>query len=207
MFIGHNWDNEKDLVEGCIKNDRQAQEFLFRTYAPKMMGVCLRYAKSKEDAQDLLHDGFIRVFTKIHSFKAESSLATWMTRVFVNYALTSLKSGYHKAIHLDIDDNDIKDQSSEEEVSGSNDLFTASVLDELTSEDALALVQSLPPKYSLIINMYVVDGFSHKQIAEALNISEGTSKSQLSRARKMLMSMIEKKSEETNKSINKLKAS
>lgn len=182
--------SDEELVKLCMSDNRLAQQAIYQRYSHAMMGVCSRYAKSKEDAKDVFQDGFIKVFTKLETFKGESMLATWMTKIFVNTALTFLRKGINKYSFLDIDEVfDLVDE--DDEISFDTDEIT--FMDNLTAEEAMRLVQFLPDKYRLIINMYCLDGYNHKQIADALQISEGTSKSQLSRARKMLITMIQKK--------------
>lgn len=176
-------DNEAELIQRCKENDRAAQQAIFKYYSSKMMGICLRYSKNVDDAKDILHDGFFKVFTTISKFRSDSALETWMTRVFINTAISHLRERSKKYNHLSIDDAyiELADEPIEDE--------NKRAIDKLEKEDALALVRKLPEKYQLIINMYAVEGMSHKEIAETLGVSEGTSKSQLSRARKMLSDM------------------
>jgi RNA polymerase sigma factor (sigma-70 family) len=184
---------EAELISRCRKDDRMAQEELFHSYAGKMMGICLRYTRNKDDARDLLHDGFIKVLTHIKGFKEESALTTWMSRIFVNTALTHLKSNYKKYIHLEPGDEMAEDFEDE---------LPDKLAEELSSEEVLEMVQMLPDKYRIIINLYCVDGFTHRMISEQLGISEGTSKSQLSRGRQLLSKMVEqhlKKNEKAGK--------
>jgi RNA polymerase sigma factor (sigma-70 family) len=168
---------ESDLIEGCIKGDRRMQEELYKRYAPKMYGVCLRYASNAAEAEDILQEGFVKVFKKIGSFRQEGSFEGWVRRIFVNTAIEH----YRKKIHLqpitDYEENSIEGKY-------------ISVLDTLAEKDIIELVQQLSPGYRTVFNMYVIEGYSHKQIAEALGISEGTSKSQLSRAKLILQDLV-----------------
>lgn len=182
---------EAELISRCRKEDRAAQEQLFIRYSAKMMGICMRYTKNKDDARDLLHDGFIKIFSHIKGFKEESSVSTWMTRIFVNMALTFLKSKHNRYQYIEPGE-DIPEELEED--------IPESILDELSGEEVMEMVKMLPDKYRLIINLYSIDGFTHKMIAEQLDISEGTSKSQLSRARKLLVKMISLRKKKNEKS-------
>jgi RNA polymerase sigma factor (sigma-70 family) len=177
--------SENDLVRKCKKGDETAQALLFNRYAAAMLGVCLRYARNKEEARDWLHDGFVKIFTHIASFKTESSLKTWMTSIFINTALSHLGKAIEQHRHIQIEEVDLADHVSE-----MNENELDNILYSLSQEEVLATVQELPEKYRLILNLYCVDGFTHRAIADKLGISEGTSKSQLSRARKLLINLI-----------------
>ncbi|MGN6400030.1 MAG: RNA polymerase sigma factor [Flavisolibacter sp.] len=170
--------SDSDLIEGCIRGDRKLQHELYNRFASKMYGVCLRYAGNAEEAEDILQEGFIKVFNKIGSFRSEGSFEGWIRRIFVNTAIEH----FRKKIYL----QPITDYE-EDTVEGKY----ISVLDSLAEKDIIQLVQQLSPGYRTVFNMYVVEGYTHKQIAEALNISEGTSKSQLSRAKLILQDMVQ----------------
>lgn len=174
---------EAELIISCKKGDRAGQEQLFIRYSSRMMGICMRYTRNRDDARDLLHDGFIKIFNNIRNFKEESSLTTWMSRIFINTALSYLKSRHNKYSYLEISDELAEIEDAVEEVPDT-------LLQDLSSEEVLQMVQQLPDKYRLIINLYSIDGFTHKMIAEQLGISEGTSKSQLSRGRQLLLKTI-----------------
>jgi RNA polymerase sigma-70 factor (ECF subfamily) len=154
------------------------QHELYNRFASKMYAVCLRYAGNAEEAEDILQEGFIKVFNKIGSFRSEGSFEGWIRRIFVNTAIEH----FRKKIYL----QPITDYE-EDTVEGKY----LSVLDSLAEKDIIQLVQQLSPGYRTVFNMYVVEGYTHKQIAEALNISEGTSKSQLSRAKLILQDMVQ----------------
>jgi RNA polymerase sigma factor (sigma-70 family) len=180
--------SETEIIARCKKQDRNAQELLFRQYATYMMGICMRYSRNREDAQDLLHEGFIKAFQAIKDFREQSSLKTWLASIFVNTALSYLRiKNRHPVIHLDEEINHGPEQPDD------SDSLPDHVFYDLNIDEVLAYVQCLPDKYRLIINLYVIDDFSHAEIAKALNISEGTSKSQLSRARKLLGKLIMQK--------------
>jgi RNA polymerase sigma factor (sigma-70 family) len=171
--------SDSDLIEGCIRGDRKLQHELYKRYAPKMYGVCLRYAGNVEEAEDILQEGFIKVFNKMTSFRGEGSFEGWIRRIFVNTAIEH----YRKKIYLqpitEYEENTVEGKY-------------LSVLDDLAEKDIIQLVQQLSPGYRTVFNMYVVEGYTHKQIAEELGISEGTSKSQLSRAKLILQDLVKK---------------
>ncbi len=169
--------DEADLIEGCRKNERKMQYELYRRYAPKMYGVCLRYAGSAEEAEDILQEGFIKVFKKLDSYRGEGSFEGWIRRIFVN---TSIEHFRRK--------NYLQPITEREETTVEGKYL--SVLDSLAEKDIISLVQQLSPGYRTVFNMYVVEGFTHKEIANALGISEGTSKSQLSRAKQILQELV-----------------
>lgn len=168
---------ETDLIKGCIKQNASYQRMLFEQYAGKMMSVCLRYANDSMEAEDIMQDAFIKVFQYIHQFKFEGSFEGWIRRIIVNTAIRHLEK---KKMHFkDIDE------------SGSN----APQLDpyayvHLGQEDLLKLINQLPEGYRIVFNLNVIEGYSHEEIAEMLNIQPGTSRSQLVKARKMLQQQI-----------------
>ncbi len=174
--------SDEELIQGCKDKDRSAQKMLFEKYADKMMAVCMRYTKNQEDARDLLHDGFYKVFIKIGSFKGGSRIDTWMTRVFINLALNKLRHGRNKYYH---DEFEAKhEQVFEPERQERYDVKPDVVLEALNQ---------LPEIYRIVLNMYAIDELSHKEIAEQLNISVGSSKSRLSRARVLLNAKLKRK--------------
>ncbi|WP_016777253.1 RNA polymerase sigma factor [Anaerophaga thermohalophila] len=168
-----------DIISGCQKGERSAQKALYELFAPKMFGVCLRYTGNREEAEDFLQDGFIRVFEKIGDFRFEGSFEGWMRRIMVNLIIES----YRKARIKTEMKNEFPDIEGDEDTNHSEEKGYS--LNEL-----LSLVQKLPEKYRLVFNMYVIDELTHEEIARKLNISPGTSKSNLSRARKWLQQRI-----------------
>ena len=153
------------------------QRELYDRFASKMYGVCLRYAANAEEAEDILQEGFIKVFRKITSFRGEGSFEGWIRRIFVNTAIEH----YRKKTYL---------QPITEHEEATIEGKYLSVLDRLAEKDIIKLVQQLSPGYRTVFNMYVVEGYTHKQIGEQLGISEGTSKSQLSRAKQILQHLV-----------------
>lgn len=165
------------LLEGCRKGERKAQEHLYKLLAPKMMGVCMRYAKDTDEAEDILQIGFIKVFQRVGEFRGEGSFEGWIRRIMVNSAIETYRKNLRSLNVVDIDDVHDQPQST----------FDMSGLE---LKDLMKLVQTLSNGYRLVFNMYVIEGFSHKEIAKELGISEGASKSQLSRARAILKEKI-----------------
>jgi RNA polymerase sigma factor (sigma-70 family) len=160
-----------------MKGDRKMQQQLYERFAPKMYGVCLRYAGNVEEAEDILQEGFIKVFNKMGSYRGEGSFEGWIRRIFVNTAIEHFRKKIYVQPIGDTEENTIEGKY-------------LSVLDSLAEKDIIQLVQQLSPGYRTVFNMYVVEGYTHKQIAEALGISEGTSKSQLSRAKLILQDLV-----------------
>lgn len=173
----------EEIVILAQKRDRVAQKALFELFAGKMMGVCLRYIKDREEAADLLHDGFIKVFEGIEKFQFQSSLETWMKRVFINLCINYVTRGRNRYRFEELSDN------TEDEVSE----MEAHLLDKMSLDEILLCISELPEKYSLVINMYAIDGLTHAEISRFLGIAEGASKSRLSRARVMLVEIIQQK--------------
>ena len=169
--------NDTDLIEGCIQGNRKMQQELYERYAAKMFGVCLRYAGNTPEAEDILQEGFIKVYKKMGSFRNEGSFEGWIRRIFVN---TSIEHFRKKAYLQPIT------EWEETTVEGKY----LSVLDEMDEKDIIGLIQKLSPGYRTVFNMYVVEGYTHREIAEMLGISEGTSKSQLSRAKIILQELV-----------------
>lgn len=175
---------EQDLINACIDNDPSAQKILFERFATKMLGVCSRYCPNVEDARDALHEGFIKVFRLIHKFKGNSTLETWMTRLMINTSIDHYKKSM-KFVHYE-NSEDIHalgddDQSYYIEV---DDVKKASL------QELQMIIQMLPKGYQIVFKLYAVEGYSHKEIASELNITEGTSKSQLARARGQLKKLL-----------------
>lgn len=170
---------ESDLISGCIDGDRRMQEELYRRFSPRMFAVCLRYAGSAEEAEDILQEGFIKVFKKLNTFRKEGSFEGWIRRIFVNTAIEHFRRKKYLQPVTEKEENTIE---------GSY----LSVLDTLAERDIMELVQQLSPGYRTVFNMYVVEGYTHKEIGDMLGISEGTSKSQLSRAKVILQDMVKK---------------
>jgi RNA polymerase sigma factor (sigma-70 family) len=168
---------ENDLILGCLEGNRRMQEELYKRFSPRMYGVCLRYASNSEEAQDILQEGFIKIFKKLDTFRSEGSFEGWIRRIFVNTAIEHFRRRKYLTPVTEKEENTIEGNYT-------------SILDDLAEKDILALVQELSPGYRTVFNMYVVEGYTHKEIADTLGIREGTSKSQLSRAKVILQDMV-----------------
>jgi len=153
------------------------QKALYDQYAGRMLTVCMRYSKSREDAEDILQEAFVKVFNKIESFRKESSLGYWIKRIVINTALNYHRKSVYLYPHFDIDD---MHQLGDDEV----------LVSDYNYRDLLKLLQTLPQGCQVIFNLYAIEGYKHKEIAELLNISEGTSKSQYARAKSLIKEMI-----------------
>lgn len=168
---------EEQIREGCVKGDRRYQQMLYNMFSAKMFSVCLRYANEYNSAQDLLQEGFVKVFKNIEKFRGEGSFEGWVRRIFVNTAIEH----YRKQVNLyALHDSEAKGYEH----------YDGNALETLKHEDIMKMIQKLSDGYRTVFNLYVVEGFSHKEIGDMMGISEGTSKSQLARARYLLQKMI-----------------
>jgi RNA polymerase sigma-70 factor (ECF subfamily) len=172
--------DDTSLVIECVKGDSRAQRMLFERFSKKMLGVCMRYAKSTEQAEDVLQDGFIKVFSKLYDFKHDGSLEGWIRRIMVNTSLDQIRKENKLLGNISLDNVDYKLQNN------------AFVLENLAAKDLMKMIQSMPVGYKVVFNMFAIEGYSHKEISEYLGISENTSKSQYSRARAYLRERLEK---------------
>ncbi len=170
--------SEEQIIQGCINNDRYYQKLLFKKYRNKMLGICLRYAKNKDEAEDILIEAFLSVFSNISNFRNECNLEQWIKKITINTAINNYRKNLKHYYHLEITNYE-----------DNYDLPTESI-DNLSVDEILKLIQELPQGYRTIFNLYAIEGYSHKEIANILNISEGTSKSQLFKARKLLQAKI-----------------
>src|SRR5688572_13995930 len=168
---------EDDLVKGCKRGDHHAQQRLFDLYSARMYGICSRYVKYTMQAEDILVIGFTKVFEKISQFKGEGSFEGWIRRIMVNESLSYLRRTRAMVIETDLEKADREPDYDR-------------LSDHLEAEDLLKMIEQLPPGYRIVFNMYAIDGYSHKEIADSLGISENTSKSQLSRARLYLQKLL-----------------
>nr|WP_319399709.1 RNA polymerase sigma factor [uncultured Carboxylicivirga sp.] len=167
------------IIKDCQNNKRRAQQQLYEMFAPKMLGVCMRYCKGRDEAEDCLQEGFIKVFSKIHLFGFKGSFEGWIRRIVVNTVIEHFRKKQPEVLV-----DEFPTITDEEE-----DVYIPIV----NQTELLAMIQELPPKYRLVFNMYAIEGFSHQEIAEEMGISIGTSKSNLSRARQWLKQQIEVK--------------
>ncbi len=177
-----------EIIKSCQEGKRSAQKALYEIFAPKMFGICLRYAHNREEAEDFLQDGFIRAFQKIGQFKFKGSFEGWLRKLMVNLILESLRKNRHMAeLPLEVPPDNIFE---EWDGGGSNPEFSLDVL--------LGVIAQLPEKYRMVFNLYVLEEESHEMIARRLGITEGTSKSNLSRARQWLRHRLNEMAEKEN---------
>lgn len=172
-------ENIEDIIKGCVEGKRLAQNELYKRFAGKMYAVCVRYSKDSTEAEDVLQDGFVKVFQNIQHFKSEGSFEGWVRRIMVNTALEK----FRKKNHL---------YPVGEIFEVAKDLKHEDVENNLHAEELMKIIQKLSPGYRMVFNLYAIEGYSHKEIGEQLGISEGTSKSQLARARAVLQDEVEK---------------
>jgi RNA polymerase sigma factor (sigma-70 family) len=171
---------EQEIIKGCIGKKPVCQRLLFDQYAGTMMGLCLRYAKDQQEAQDILQIGFIRVFDCIHQYKGSGSFEGWMRRIFVSVAMRELSKR-----KFNFDDIDT--------ISSSEIFDTPDVISKISEDEIHLLIRKLPDRYRLVFNLHVIEGYSHDEIAAMLSVQSVTSRTQLLKARKMLQSLITKR--------------
>lgn len=168
----------EDIINGCKKGKRQSQELLYRQFAAKMFAVCLYYAGNKMEAEDFLHNGFIKVFENIKQYQKKGAFDAWMRKIFMHTALEK----YRQKKNLLFSDSKAEDllfESTEEDV-----------YSRISTENLMGIIQQLSPAYRMVFNLFAIEGYSHKEIGDLLGISEGTSKSNLSRARLQLQKQL-----------------
>lgn len=167
---------QEELIRKCIKGNRNAQQELYSRYSGVLFGICMKYSRNRTEAEDNLHDSFLIIFDKIHQYRSRGSFEGWLKRITVNTVLQK----YRKSEPLTLIEDRLEDETGEEE-----DLKT-----DIPLATLLKYIQELPNRYRLTFNMYVLDGFTHREISEKLGTSEGTSKSNLARARNILKERI-----------------
>ena len=191
--------DEKRLIEQCRKKDRHAQRILFDTHYKKMMPVCLRYLKSEDDSLEVINNAFLKVFDKLHQYKSEGSLESWIKRIVINCTIDFVRSNKaYKDNFIHTNEFHLYGEPREE-----NDLteeFEGNI--NISKEEILDMVSKLPPATRVVFNLYVIDEFSHQQICEKLKISVGTSKWHLSNARKLLKEKLNQAIRVKNKNVN-----
>ena len=175
----------KAIVSDCIAGNRKAQAKLYHQFAPKMFGVCLRYAKDATEAEDNLQDGFVKVFTNLKNFRHDGSLEGWIRRIMINVSLEKFRKQH--LLHP------VEDVAVYDTVNFSDD-----VIAKISADDLINLIQELPPRYRLVFNLYVMEGLSHQEIAQEMSITQGTSKSNLARAREILKKKVQENFGELN---------
>jgi len=180
-----------NIIKGCLAGNRRDQELLYRRHAAKLYAVCLQYSGNDEEARDILQEGFIRIFENLIHYKYEGSFEGWMRRIIVNTALEKFRSRHNL---YRVDDIDL---IPEPDADPDNEDYSG-----LEAVDLLDIIRELPPKYRMVFNLYAIEGYAHKEISRMMNISEGTSKSNLSRARMILQKKVSLYTGITNKVVN-----
>jgi RNA polymerase sigma-70 factor, ECF subfamily len=176
---------DQQIIEGCLAGKRKSFSLLYKKYASVMLGVCMRYCKNRGDAEDVMQDGFLKVFSQVHKFRHEGSFEGWIKRIMINAAIDNYQSNLRLSfIQESVNLGQIQEPTDSEE-----DDMPAGM--NLPKEKLMAMIQELPDGYRMVFNLYAIEGFGHKDIASMLGISESTSKTQLLKARKVLRRKIE----------------
>jgi RNA polymerase sigma factor (sigma-70 family) len=174
IFLKH----PNKLIQGCIDGDRHSQTQLYELFASTMFVVCLRYSANREEAEEILQEGFLKVFEFIHQFRFEGSFEGWMRKIMVNCALQKYRNKQQLYALVNI------------EVTNFDHLYNDEIITQLSTKELLGMVQALPPACRMVFNLYVFEGMKHREIAEYLGVSEGTSKSNLFDARRILQRIV-----------------
>lgn len=174
----NNPNSDKEIVSACLRGDAVAQRRLYDTFAPRMMGLCLRYSTSRDEAQDILQEGFIKVFEKLGQFEGKGALGGWIRMIIINTALINIRKNQKWAHTEDVDD--MVDLSNSDH----------SVLESMAADELMELVRKLPTGYRAVFNLFAIEGYGHKEIAKELGVSESTSKTQFKKARSYLHKLI-----------------
>jgi len=172
-------DNLSQMWEGCLQNDRKQQELLYKTLAPKMMAVCMRYANDRDEAQDILQEGFIKMFNNVHKYRGDGNLEGWIRRIMVHTAISRYRKLKPMVLVEDMADSHLHSSTSQN-------------ANNLELKDLLKLIQQLPSVYRSVFNLYAVEGYSHQEIGNTLGISELLSRTTLYRARNILKEKLSK---------------
>ena len=169
--------SELEIIEGCLRGSRKFQRLLYEHYYGSMMVVCMRYTHDREEARDVLHEGFMKVFSNLHKYTRGTNLGAWIRRIMVNTAIDHYRKNAKRPNLVEIN-NAVHEADMQDVVS------------DMSAQEILEMIQRLSPAYRTVFNLYVVEGYSHKEVGKMLGISEGTSKSNLAKARAKLQQMI-----------------
>ena len=172
--------DEESLIAGCIKGNQMAQKALFDSFSPKFFALCLRYMNSTGDAEDVLQEGMVKIFTKLPEYKGKGSFEGWMRRIIVNTCLDQIRKNQKLKLDVSIDKEEYKLS------------MNAHILENMSANELIEEIKKMPPGYRVVFNMFAIEGYSHQEIAEKLGVKESTSKSQYLRARAYLKERIEK---------------
>ncbi len=171
-------ETEAQLIEACLRNDRNAQRKLYNAYAGKMLVVCMRYVQNQAEAEDILQEGFMKVFQNLDTFRAESTLGSWIKRIVINTAINQIRSQKH---FQNMDDVQEYENKVSDNLSG---------IEAIHFQELIEMIQKLPKGCRTVFNLFAIEGYKHYEIAQMLNITEGTSKSQYSRAKAILQGIL-----------------
>ncbi len=180
--------NEQEIIRKCINHEPKAQKILYGYFAPGLLGVCMRYTGSRPEAEDILQEGFVKIFTYLKNFRGESTLVAWMRRIMINTAITHYHKNLKHQYHYDVDD-------MQERNIGDCDLPDL----EFTRSEMMKVIDNLPPGYRMVFNLYAIEGYKHREISEMMGIDVNTSKSQYSRARKLIQCRLKELGEEVGR--------
>jgi len=172
--------DDESLIAGCIKGNQIAQKTLFDSFSPKFFALCLRYMKSTDDAEDVLQEGMVKIFTKLPEYKGKGSFEGWMRRIVVNTCLDQIRKNQKLKFDVSIDKEEYKLS------------MNAHILENMSANELIEEIKKMPPGYRVVFNMFAIEGYSHQEIAEKLGVKESTSKSQYLRARAYLKERISK---------------
>ena len=170
---------ERQLIEGCVRGESWAQKMMYELYAPAMMSICQRYAGNRETARDLLHDGFIKLFAKIHAYSGTGSFNGWMKKVFVTTALEHLRRNDFLRHSINVENIDVQDEETD-----------ISAFEHLSIDDLHDCIARLPDKYRTVFNMHAIEGYTFVEIARELGTGENTLRTQYAKARELLQKMV-----------------
>ena len=172
--------SDEEILKGCIRKDPRAQKVLYEKYSRGLMGVCMRFTGNRDEAEDVLQEGFVKIFMNIENYRAKSSLIAWMRRIIINTAITLYHKNLKHKNHYDVDD--FRERTVAD---------TAWDGAEFTTDELYMIIKELPAGYRMVFNLYAIEGFKHKEIAKKLEIDINTSKSQYSRAKKQIQEKLE----------------
>lgn len=170
------------LLQGCLAGNLLAQKKLYEAYYGKMMSVCLRYSSDREEARDILNEGFMKVYKNLHLYEPQRPLEVWIKRIIINTAIDHYRKNKKEPYHVDID-----------QAYSEADHNNVSPIQQISAAEIIELIKELSPGYRTVFNLYVIEGYSHNEIAEMLNINIGTSKSNLAKARQRLQELIKER--------------
>lgn len=182
------------IVAQCQKGNRLAQKQLYEKFAPQLFAVCIRYCKNRTEAEDLLHEGFIKIFEKIGQYRGDGEIGAWLRRIMVNSVIDELRNR-QKILYIDDTERVFGNYADEDEVTNEDEFYDIDI------NQVFDLISQMPEKYKLVFNLYVIENYSHEKIASELGISTGTSKSNLSRARQWLKRKLETLKQESKNRI------